>query len=118
MTTKAKAPKPRAKQYLRATVEGRVSSSGVYLELEDNNVVPISLIKGFEVVDSPAETIKLPTKIGSVVLVDPTNKHDMLSACIRIKADEYGNCWASYGDVYTPDEFAQDCIRYGYKVVQ
>lgn len=118
MITKAKTPKPKAKQYIRATVEGRVGSSGVYLELDSNYIVPIDSLKSFEVIDSPAETIDLPTKIGSVVLIDPANKHNALSACIRIKADEYGNCWSSYDEVYTADEFAEDCIRYGYKVVQ
>ena len=118
MTTKAKTSRPKAKQYIRATVEGRVSSTGVYLHLENDDIIPIDLIKSFEVIESPAETVKLPTKIGTVVLLDPENKHNMISACIRIKKDEYGNCWSSYDDVYKDDDFAQDCIRYGYKVVQ
>ena len=118
MTAKAKTPKPKAKQYIRATVEGRVSPSGVYLQLNNENAIPIDSIKGFEVIESPAETVDLPTKIGTVVLLDPENKHNMLSACIRIKKDEYGNCWSNYDDVYTDDELAEDCIRHGYKVVQ
>lgn len=118
MTTKATNPKPKAKQYIRATIEGRVGSSGVYIHLENDTMLPVDYIKSFEVVESPAETVDLPTKIGTVVLIDPENKHNMLSACIRTKKDEYGNCWSSYDDAYTDDAFAEDCIRYGYKVVQ
>lgn len=118
MTTKVKTPTPKAKQYIRAVIEGRVSHSGAYLALEGDTILPTSLLKSFEVIDSPSETVNLPTKVGSVVLVDPANKHNMLSACIRVKPDEYGNCWSSYGDTYTADDFAEDCIRYGYKVVE
>ena len=118
MTTKAKTARPKAKQYIRATIEGRVGSNGVHLHLENDTMLPVDYIKGFEVIESPADTIELPTKIGTVVILDPTNKQNMLSAAIRIKKDEYGNCWSNYDDVYTADEFAEDCIRYGYKVVQ
>ena len=118
MATKVTTPKPKAKQYIRAVVEGRVSSGGGYITVEGEHTLPVGSIKSFEVIDSPAETVDLPTKIGTVVILDPTNKQNMLSAVIRIKKDEYGNCWSSYDDAYTADDFAEDCIRYGYKVVQ
>lgn len=118
MTTKAKTSKPKANQYIRAVIEGRVGFGGAFLDIEGDHQIPVSAIKSFEVIESPAETLDLPSKIGTVILVDPTNKHNMLAAYIRIKADEFGNCWDNYGDAYTSDDFAQECIKYGYKVVQ
>lgn len=118
MTTKAKTSRPKAGQYIRATIEGRVGGGGVFLDMEGDYQLSVSAIKSFEVIDSPADTLDLPNKIGTVVLVDPTNKHNMLAAYIRVKADEYGNCWDNYGDAYTEDDFAHECIKYGYKVVQ
>ena len=118
MATKAKTPRPKENQYIRAVIEGRVGGGGVFLDMEGDYQLPVSAIKNFEVIESPAETLDLPKKIGTVVLVDPTNKHNMLAAYIRVKEDQFGNCWDNYGDAYTEDDFAYECTKYGYKVVQ
>lgn len=120
--------KPRVGDYVKATIEGRIrkdefSDNGTYLIQSATDAhgyysVRLAVAKDVQKIDPPFADIKLPTKEGTVVLVDPTNAKDELCAYIRVNEDKEYPWWDAGSSGLTHDQLAEQCAKFGYKVVK
>lgn len=117
------APKFKEGDYVSATIHGMIANDiedelmfritdgedWIYLALDEvENLAPSK---------SPTERLNLPTKAGSLLIVDPENKQMEIDVFIRGTNKEYP--WTGSGmTTFSDEEMASFCIKYGYKVMQ